>query len=409
MPAVLITGAGSGMGRAAALQLAQLGWDCWLADRSPVIAQVQQQCLQLGAPQAQAFQLDLCDAQARAQMCSQLPLLDALVNNAGISDSSGIALVEQTPEQLALLLRLNLEVPQRLFEACVRRLRPGARVVNVASGAGLKAIPWRGLYSPSKAGLIALTKGLAQAWPQFALSVLCPGFVRTELVQGLIDSGRLVLAEAVAKIPLGRLAEPQEMAAAIVFLAQAPARVLSGQVLSVDGGSSVYGGSRPCGLSQMPLAEQGAALQLQALEPGESRWSSLAVPAAQTNAAYQAVFSTAACQAQRSASLADTVLAAARQFRAAHPRNASLLVLLPVGDANDWQFQTELATARMLVATLACEWGADALRINALLVADSTAVAAEQPLVHFLSGAQAQFITGQTLDVSAAQGENHGH
>ena len=125
MPAVLITGAGSGMGRAAALQLAQLGWDCWLADRSPVIAQVQQQCLQLGAPQAQAFQLDLCDAQARAQMCSQLPLLDALVNNAGISDSSGIALVEQTPEQLALLLRLNLEVPQRLFEACVRRLLMG--------------------------------------------------------------------------------------------------------------------------------------------------------------------------------------------------------------------------------------------------------------------------------------------
>ena len=103
------------------------------------------------------------------------------------------------------------------------------------------------------------------------------------------------------------------------------------------------------------------------------------------------------------------MLAAARQFRAAHPRNASLLVLLPVGDANDWQFQTELATARMLVATLACEWGAEALRINALLVADSTAVAAVQPLAHFLSSAQAQFITGQTLDVSATQGENHGH
>lgn len=409
MPAVLITGAGSGMGRAAALQLAQLGWDCWLADRSPAIAQVQQQCLQLGAPQAQAFQLDLTDAQARARMCSQLPMLDALVNNAGISDSSGIALVEQTPEQLALLLRLNLEVPQRLFEACVPRLRPGARVVNVASGAGLKAIPWRGLYSPSKAGLIALTKGLAQAWPQFALSVLCPGFVRTELVQGLIDSGRLVLAEAVAKIPLGRLAEPQEMAAAIVFLAQEPARVLSGQVLSVDGGSSVYGGSRPCGLSQMPVVEQGAALQLQALEPGESRWSSLAVPAAQAKAVYQAVFSTAACQTPGSASLADSVLAAARQFHAAQQRNASLLLLLPAGAANDWQYQTELATARMLIATLACEWGADALRINALLVAERTPVAAVQPLAHFLSSAQAQFITGQTLDVSATQGENHGH
>lgn len=405
MPAVLITGAASGMGKAAALQFAQQGWDCWLADFNPAIAQVEQQCHMLGAPYAQAFTLDLTDPEALGGMCNSLPPLDALINNAGISDTSGTALVAQTQEQLAKLLRLNLEVPRRLFEGCFPVLRQGARVVNVASGAGLKAIPWRGLYSPSKAGLIAMTKGLAKAYPQFSMSVLCPGFVRTELVQSLMDSGRLVLAEAVAKIPMGRLAEPEEMGAAIVFLAQAQAKVLSGQVLSVDGGSSVFGGSRPCALSTVPTVAQTASLHLRVLAQGDTRWTALTSPVVEAQAV-QATYPAVVGAAVHGEGFIETVMQIARSFKAQHHSNASFLLLLPAAAANDWKRQTELAAVRMLVSTLACEWGSDALRINALLVDEQAPVDALAPLVQFVSGAQAQFITGQTIDVSAVK-ERH--
>lgn len=424
MPAVLITGAASGIGRAAALQFAQQGWDCLLVDISPAIAELPQHCLAQGAASAQAFALDLTDEQALAQLgrqLAELPALDALVNNAGISDSSGRPLSGQAPAQWQRLLRLNLQAPQALFDTCLPRLKPDARIVNVSSGAGQKAIPWRGLYSPSKAGLIAWSHSLAQRYPQLGVTTLCPGFVRTELVQGLMDAGRLALADAVAKIPLGRLAEPEEMAAALVFLAQPQAHVLSGQVLSVDGGSGIYGGSSRCALStavpaplQTPLhlqlqAGSNAACDgawLQALQAGDG------AQAATTAAPYQGLVST---QALAGGDLVEAVLRAGQQFAAAYARDASLLLLLPAtapADVPAWQHQTALAAARMLVATLACEWATQGLRINALLLSPEqttgAAVAQLLPLVRFLTGARAQFVTGQSLDISGSKESQHG-
>src|SRR5690606_4018111 len=143
----------------------------------------------------------------------------AILNNAGATESSTLPLVEQDTERLERLLALNLAAPAAVVDACSHLLKPGARVVNVASGAGLAAIPWRGAYSPSKAGLIAQTFALAEARPDLCVSVLAPGFVRTELVEGLIQAGRLKPEGAVAKIPLGRMAAPAEMAQALFFLA----------------------------------------------------------------------------------------------------------------------------------------------------------------------------------------------
>ncbi|MEJ5127157.1 SDR family oxidoreductase [Comamonas sp. MYb21] len=425
MPAVLITGAASGIGRAAALQFAQQGWDCLLADISPAIAELPQQCLAQGAASAQAFALDLTDAQALAQLgrqLAELPALDALVNNAGISDSSGRPLAEQAPAQWQRLLRLNLQAPQALFETCLPRLKVDARIVNVSSGAGHKAIPWRGLYSPSKAGLIAWSQSLAQRYPQLSVSTLCPGFVRTELVQGLMDAGRLALADAVAKIPLGRLAEPEEMAAALVFLAQPQARVLSGQVLSVDGGSGIYGGSSRCALSTAAPAPLQTPLHLQLQAGSDAACDGAWLQALQAEDGAQAAMA-APCQglvstqalAPAGGDLVEAVLSAGQQFAAAHARDASLLLLLPATAPEGvpaWQHQTALAAARMLVATLACEWAMQGLRINALLLspqqAGGPAVAQLLPLVRFLTGARAQFVTGQCLDISGSKESQHG-
>ncbi len=422
MPAVLITGAASGIGRAAALQFAQQGWDCLLVDISPAIAELPQHCLAQGAASAQAFALDLTDAQALAQLGRQLaalPALDALVNNAGISDSSGRPLAEQAPAQWQRLLRLNLQAPQALFETCLPRLKPDARVVNVSSGAGHKAIPWRGLYSPSKAGLIAWSQSLAQRYPQLGVSTLCPGFVRTELVQGLMDAGRLALADAVAKIPLGRLAEPEEMAAALVFLAQSQARVLSGQVLSVDGGSGIYGGSSRCALSTAVPAPLQTPLHLQLQAGSDAACDGAWLQALQAEDGAQATATPCqglvSTQTLAGGDLVEDVLNAGQQFAAAHARDASLLLLLPATASEGvsaWQHQTALAAARMLVATLACEWATQGLRINALLLSPEqttgAAVAQLLPLGRFLTGAQAQFVTGQSLDISGCKEGQHG-
>lgn len=422
MPAVLITGAASGIGRAAALQFAQQGWVCLLVDISPAIAALPAHCLAQGAASAQAFALDLTDAQALAQLgrqLAELPALDALVNNAGISDSSGRPLAEQAPAQWQRLLRLNLQAPQALFDTCLPRLKPDARIVNVSSGAGHKAIPWRGLYSPSKAGLIAWSHSLAQRYPQLGVTTLCPGFVRTELVQGLMDAGRLALADAVAKIPLGRLAEPEEMAAALVFLAQPQAHVLSGQVISVDGGSGIYGGSSRCALSTAVPAPLQTPLHLQLQAGSDAACDSAWLQALQAEGGAQATATPCqglvSTQALAGGDLVEAVLNAGQQFAAAHARDASLLLLLPASAPHGvpaWQHQTALAAARMLVATLACEWATQGLRINALLLspeqATGAAVAQLLPLVRFLSGARAQFVTGQSLDISGTKELHHG-
>ena len=194
-PSVLLTGAASGIGRATALLLARSGWHCVLVDRdADGLAQL---LPQLPAPpglQHVARVTDLSHAGLIEPLAAGLPPLDALIHNAGISDTSGTAITDQPASQLQRVLDVNLLAPQRLTAACLPLLRPGARIVTVASGAGLQAIPWRGAYSPSKAGLIALTQALAAARPDLVVNVLCPGFVRTELVESLIFDGLLEIA-----------------------------------------------------------------------------------------------------------------------------------------------------------------------------------------------------------------------
>jgi NAD(P)-dependent dehydrogenase (short-subunit alcohol dehydrogenase family) len=338
--------------------------------------------------------VDMTDAAQIEALAEHVPPLDALINNAGMSDTSGVALAEQPWAQLDRLLALNLQAPQRLIAACLPRMKAGARVVNVASGAGLQAIPWRGAYSPSKAGLIALTKALAAARPDLVVNVLCPGFVRTELVESLISAGRLDPAEAVSKIPLGRMASPQEMAQVLVFLAGQGAAPLRGQVLAVNGGSSLYGGSRrlvPSALECLPL-DLPVRLKVAAGDP--FAWSRFDTGLLE-GPVYPAVLDASPLDCQEGG-LFQAVHLAASRFKAQQQDRASLTLLLPAHDDTLWDLAGDAAAARMLVATLACEWGPLHLRINALEIPEGSVPAELAPLVHFVAGAGAQYLTGQT-------------
>ncbi|WP_423460399.1 SDR family NAD(P)-dependent oxidoreductase [Ottowia sp. VDI28] len=209
MQTVLITGAASGIGRDTAQLFAESGWQCVLVDRNAEALQQLGRSLPTPASAVHVLRtIDLTSQEQIASLGEGTPALDAILNNAGMSDSSNTPLAEQDYAQLERLLALNLAAPAAVVNACAPLLKRGARIVNVASGAGLHAIPWRGAYSPSKAGLIAQTKALAQARPDWCVTVLAPGFVRTELLDGLIQAGRLDPVNAVSKIPLGRMASP---------------------------------------------------------------------------------------------------------------------------------------------------------------------------------------------------------
>jgi NAD(P)-dependent dehydrogenase (short-subunit alcohol dehydrogenase family) len=396
MQTALITGAASGIGRETARLFAGAGWQCVLVDfNGEALAQL---VAALPAPSAAAHvvrRVDLTDAAQVATLAEGTPPLDAIVNNAGMSDASNTPLVEQAPAQMARLLALNLAAPAAVVDACSAQLLPGARVVNVSSGAGLQAIPWRGAYSPSKAGLIAQTRALAQAHPEWCVTVLAPGFVRTELVDGLIQAGRLQPDAAVGKIPLGRMAAPVEMAQALYFLASAGAQPLSGQVLAVNGGSSIYGGSQRFAPATLTPQAWDLPLQLEVCGGDAPAWQAVAAPP--TSAAhYAACLDLSPLQAPP-ASLLQAVHAAATRFAARHAQQASLTLLLPRAQAVRWQDAGDGAAARMLVATLACEWGARALRINAVEVPKDVDPRSLHPLLRYVCGAAAQYLTGQTL------------
>jgi NAD(P)-dependent dehydrogenase (short-subunit alcohol dehydrogenase family) len=434
MQTVLITGAASGIGRETARLFAGAGWQCVLVDfNGEALAQL---VAALPAPSAAAHvlrRIDLTDARQVATLAEGTPPLDAIVNNAGMSDASNTPLVEQAPAQMARLLALNLAVPAAVVDACSAQLLPGARVVNVSSGAGLQAIPWRGAYSPSKAGLIAQTQALAAAHPEWCVTVLAPGFVRTELMEGLIQAGRLQPDAAVGKIPLGRMAAPVEMAQALYFLASAGAQPLSGQVLAVNGGSSIYGGSQRFAPATLTPQAWDLPLQLEVCGGDAPAWQAVAAPtmpgsgsgsvsgygfacaSAPTSASaptptptprptptststqhYAACLDLSPLQAPP-ASLLQAVHAAATRFAARHAQQASLTLLLPRAQAVRWQDAGDGAAARMLVATLACEWGARALRINAVEVPKDVDPRSLHPLLRYVCGAAAQYLTGQTL------------
>jgi len=392
---VLITGAAGGIGRATALLLARRGWHCVLVDADAAALDRLQAEWPAQARAPLALVADLTDAARIAALGPLLPPLDALINNAGMSAGGAEVLAGHDDGAAQRLLALNLDAPARMVQACTPQLRAGARIVNVASGAGLRAIPWRGLYSASKAGVIAQTQALARARPDWSVGALSPGFVRTELVQRLIASGRLDLPQVLSRIPLARMAEPEDMAEALAFLVSAGARPCAGQLLVLDGGSSVYGGSQPLPPAQRAALAFDMPRALQCTSIASADWQAALAQLPGAAAGYPAVIDGRALQAPAGGVLA-AVLDAARAFRARHARQASLTLLLPPAPAAvDWPLAGDAAAARMAITTLAAEWGAAGLRINAL--APACAPADCVALLDYVSGARAQFLTGQVL------------
>jgi NAD(P)-dependent dehydrogenase (short-subunit alcohol dehydrogenase family) len=235
----LVTGAGRGIGRAVVLRLADEGASVALAARTE--EQLVDTANLLDTPSL-VLPADVAAEGAAEQLVQAteegLGRMDVLVNAAGISPVYTRAEKLQI-EDWDLIMSVNVRAGFQLAQAAGRRMlaNGGGSIVNVASIGGLVALPRLAAYCASKGALVQLTRVLAVEWADrnVRVNAVAPGYVRTEFTRSLLEHPE-ISARLLASTPVGRFAEPEEIAPAVAFLASDDASYITGAVLTADGG-----------------------------------------------------------------------------------------------------------------------------------------------------------------------------
>jgi NAD(P)-dependent dehydrogenase (short-subunit alcohol dehydrogenase family) len=248
---VAITGAADGIGWATAQLFAARDWHVALLDMDGTKVATRAQAL---GPHHLGLSCDVTDAEQASTairlITSQWGRLDALINNAGIGDQTTTTL-QQNSDAFDRVLSVHLRGTFLMSQAALAQMHTQGRdgkgnrgaIVNLGSIASTGGIPGRNAYCAAKAGVLGITRALATEWARQGIRVnaVAPGYVATALVSSLADKGAINATAIHQRTPLGRMAEPSEIAETIFFLASPAASYVTGATLAVDGGWSALG------------------------------------------------------------------------------------------------------------------------------------------------------------------------
>ncbi len=234
----IITGSGRGIGRAIALKLAEAGASVVVNDIDNVVEAVAREIQSMGQ-HSQAVIADISSAPDVARLVEVATTtygrIDILVNNAGINRDQ--LLVRMSEEDWDRVINVDLKSVFLCTKAVLRPMikQRRGRIISISSIVGIMGNPGQANYASAKAGIIGFTRSVAKEVASRGITVnaIAPGFIDTEMTQRLSPAQR---QELMARIPLGCLGSPDDVASAVCFLSSEEASYITGQVLAVDGG-----------------------------------------------------------------------------------------------------------------------------------------------------------------------------
>jgi NAD(P)-dependent dehydrogenase (short-subunit alcohol dehydrogenase family) len=245
----IVTGGGTGIGRAIALALAKEGADVAVVGRRKDKLEQTAVEIRKGSSQAIAVTADITSSNdtnaAVAEVEKQFGKLNVLVNNAGALSVSTIESITETDWDR--IISTNLKGPFLMSRAALPAMRRagGGSIVNVGSVLGLVAVKDRAAYCASKGGVTLLTRAMAldHAHEHIRVNCICPSVVETDLIRDIFaksEEGRRAKQARIAAIPLGRFGQPQDVAGLAVFLASDESSWMTGTAIPLDGGVTAY-------------------------------------------------------------------------------------------------------------------------------------------------------------------------
>jgi NAD(P)-dependent dehydrogenase (short-subunit alcohol dehydrogenase family) len=239
-----VTGGSRGIGRAAALTLAAAGADVAVGSSPNGVEQAEGVCREIRemGRRAEAYACDVATRGAVKMMCarvaSDFEAIDILVNNAGVTRDGLFRRMDREAWDEVINTNLNsvFEITQNFIEAMAAR--GWGRVINISSIVGRIGNFGQANYAAAKAGLIGLTKTLAREYARKGVTVnaIAPGFVKTRMLDGVPDKA---LKSVLDITPVGRLGDPMEIGASVLYLASPSASFVTGHVLDVNGGMAM--------------------------------------------------------------------------------------------------------------------------------------------------------------------------
>ena len=239
----IVTGGSRGIGRATSVALAEAGAHVIVNFRANEEAAAQTlRLIEEAGGRAEALAFDVADAKAVDAAVQQVAKahgrIDILVNNAGISIDQ--LLLRVTEKDMEATWATNVNGALFCAKACIRPMmkQRSGRIINLSSVVAESGNAGQVVYASSKAALLGLTRTLAREYASRGITVnaVAPGFIDTEMTEDLPDAAKQGIVD---QTPLGRIGRPEEVAAAVVFLASEEASYITGQVLRVNGGMHV--------------------------------------------------------------------------------------------------------------------------------------------------------------------------